>query len=73
MPVLNERATAVLIRLQATLDEMERLGKEARELMAELQDDGQPCSRSVRDRTRDALRQLREADGNRRTVKARLR
>lgn len=60
MPALSERAKAALSRLQATLDEMERLGHQARELMAEIQQDGEVCSPAVRDRTRAALRQLRE-------------
>lgn len=69
MPVLSERSIAALSRLQATLDEMERLGNEARALMVEIQHDGEPCSPSVRDRTRDALRQLREPG---RTARVRL-
>lgn len=60
VPILSERAKAALSRLQANLDEMERLANEARALMAEIQQDGETCSPSVRERTRDALRQLRE-------------
>lgn len=60
MPVLSERAKAALSRLQANLDEMERLANEARVLIAQVQQDGETCSPSVRERTRDALRQLRK-------------
>ena len=55
MAILSERAKAALCRLQANLDEMERLANEARALMAEIQQDGETCSPSVRERTRAAL------------------
>ena len=45
-------------RLRTTVDEMERLGAQARSLMTEIEQDGETVSPAVRERTRDALRQF---------------